>query len=202
MRKQQTKFTKTLSSVLMFTMLLLPVAGYAQATTTQLEEIELKTLLINIATQSKLNLVISDEIKIDHKLYLQPNTSDYTNQQNLTRLNEIINTLNLHSYKTTQALHVIPQRSLKHLPAKNYIDSNTNPTDWVYHTLKVDKNVCVSHIVPMLRTLMPRHGHLAQSSPTNSLVLFDRKANIDKLISIIRDLEKHNGKKKSGCKLS
>jgi len=51
----------------------------------------------------------------------------------------------------------------------------------------------------MLRTLLPESGHLAQNKAHNSLVIFDRKANIDKITDIISSLEKYHEGKPTPC---
>ncbi len=61
----------------------------------------------------------------------------------------------------------------------------------VTRVIKVD-NVDVSQLVPLLRTLIPQQGHMAAYKPTNVIVIHDAAANLDRIVKIIRKIDKES----------
>jgi general secretion pathway protein D len=51
------------------------------------------------------------------------------------------------------------------------------------------KNTLAAQLVPILRPLMPTHGHLAAMPCVNSLVLVDNFANVKRLEKVIAPLD-------------
>ncbi len=61
----------------------------------------------------------------------------------------------------------------------------------VTRVIKVD-NVDVGLLVPLLRTLIPQQGHMAQYKPTNVIVIHDSAANLDRIVKIIEKIDKES----------
>ncbi|PHS18958.1 MAG: type II secretion system protein GspD [Kangiella sp.] len=61
----------------------------------------------------------------------------------------------------------------------------------ITRVIKVD-NVDVSQLVPLLRTLIPQQGHMAQYKPTNVIVIHDTAANLDRLVKIIEKIDQES----------
>ncbi len=61
----------------------------------------------------------------------------------------------------------------------------------VTRVIKVD-NVDVGMLVPLLRTLIPQQGHMAQYKPTNVIVIHDSAANLERIVKIIRKIDKES----------
>lgn len=61
----------------------------------------------------------------------------------------------------------------------------------VTRVIKVD-NVDVSQLVPLLRTLIPQQGHMAAYKPTNVIVIHDAAANLERIVEIIRKIDKES----------
>ncbi|MBV1911942.1 MAG: type II secretion system secretin GspD [Kangiellaceae bacterium] len=61
----------------------------------------------------------------------------------------------------------------------------------VTRVIKVD-NVDVGLLVPLLRTLIPQQGHMAQYKPTNVIVIHDSAANLERIVQIIRKIDKES----------
>lgn len=59
----------------------------------------------------------------------------------------------------------------------------------VTRVVQVD-NVASNQLVPILRPLIPQHGHLAAYARTNVLIITDRAANINRLVKIIRRIDR------------
>nr|WP_196139643.1 type II secretion system secretin GspD [Aliikangiella sp. G2MR2-5] len=61
----------------------------------------------------------------------------------------------------------------------------------VTRVIKVD-NVDVGQLVPLLRTLISTQGHMAQYKPTNVMVIHDTAANLERIVKIIRQIDKES----------
>jgi general secretion pathway protein D len=57
--------------------------------------------------------------------------------------------------------------------------------------IKVD-NVDVGQLMPLLRSLISTQGHMAQYKPTNVMVLHDTAANINRIVKLIRQIDKES----------
>jgi len=51
------------------------------------------------------------------------------------------------------------------------------------------QNVGAAQLVPILRPLIPQYGHLAAHPGSNMLIISDRAANVDRMLSIIRRID-------------
>jgi len=70
----------------------------------------------------------------------------------------------------------------------NDMPANSTSDQLVTHVIKVD-NVPAAQLVPILRPLVPQQGHLAAYTATNSLIITDRAANINRLLQIIKRID-------------
>jgi len=61
----------------------------------------------------------------------------------------------------------------------------------ITRVIKVD-NVDVGQLVPLLRVLVPQTGHMAQYKPTNVIVIHDTAANLERIVKIIRQIDKES----------
>ena len=51
------------------------------------------------------------------------------------------------------------------------------------------KNISATQLVPILRTLIPPEGNLTAHAETNSLIISDKSSNIDRIVSIIANID-------------
>jgi len=61
----------------------------------------------------------------------------------------------------------------------------------ITRVIKVD-NIDVAQLVPLLRTLVSTQGHMAQYKPTNVMVIHDTAANLERIVKIIRQIDKES----------
>jgi general secretion pathway protein D len=61
----------------------------------------------------------------------------------------------------------------------------------ITRVIKVD-NVDVGQLMPLLRVLISTQGHMAQYKPTNVMVLHDTASNIERLVKIIRQIDRES----------
>ncbi len=102
-----------------------------------------------------------------------------------------LSVLQVHGFSAVPSgdvIKIVPDVSAKQGPVPSL--SNIAERDQlVTHVIRID-NVPAAQLVPILRPLVPQQGHLAAYASTNSLVITDRSANIKRLISIIKRIDR------------
>ena len=106
-----------------------------------------------------------------------------------------LSVLKVHQFSAvkTDGIYKIQQlQSAKQDSVDVYNEGETYSGDQlVTRVLKVD-NVDVGLLVPLLRTLIPQQSHMAQYKPTNVIVIHDSAANLDRIVKIIRKIDKES----------
>jgi len=106
-----------------------------------------------------------------------------------------LSVLKVHQFSAvkTDGIYKIQQlQSAKQDSVDVYNEGETYSGDQlVTRVIKVD-NVDVGLLVPLLRTLIPQQGHMAQYKPTNVIVIHDSSANLDRIVKIIRKIDKES----------
>jgi len=84
---------------------------------------------------------------------------------------------------------IVPDVNAKQDNIPTATDRNTGRGDEMVTRVVEVKNVAAAQLVPILRPLIPQQGHLAAYPATNVLVISDRAANVERLVSIIRRID-------------
>jgi len=74
------------------------------------------------------------------------------------------------------------------LPVLHEDDDTIDAEEWVTRVVTVE-NVDAKMMVPILRPLLPRQGHLAANPATRTLLIADRYANVRRVVEIIRKID-------------
>jgi general secretion pathway protein D len=83
---------------------------------------------------------------------------------------------------------VIPDANAKSSPIPT-VEGNFPQRDAIITRVIKIQNVPATQLVPILRPLVPQQGHLAAYPQSNSLILADRAANVERLTEIIRRID-------------
>ncbi len=106
-----------------------------------------------------------------------------------------LSVLKVHQFSAveTDGIYKIEQlQTAKQDSVDVYTEGKKYPGDQlVTRVIKVD-NVDVGLLVPLLRTLIPQQGHMAQYKPTNVIVIHDSAANLERIVQIIRKIDKES----------
>lgn len=91
---------------------------------------------------------------------------------------------------TDSVIKIVPEVNAKQGPTP-IISGNTKvPGDeLITKVIRLD-HVPAAQLVPILRPLVPQQGHLAAYAPTNSLIVTDHYANIQRLMQIIKGVDR------------
>lgn len=82
---------------------------------------------------------------------------------------------------------IVPQNDAKQLGRKSNSGSFSDELITLAHPVQ---NVAAAQLVPILRPLLPQYGHLAAYAPSNMLIISDRQANVDRILSIVRRIDR------------
>ncbi|MEO1036498.1 MAG: type II secretion system secretin GspD [Pseudomonadota bacterium] len=82
---------------------------------------------------------------------------------------------------------ILPNANVRQMPGPSSLQGAA-PDDVVTRVIEV-QNVGAAQLVPILRPLVPQYGHLAAHAPSNMLIISDRAANVQRMMTIIRRID-------------
>ena len=107
--------------------------------------------------------------------------------------------LSMHDYLMYKegGLHVVvKKRRIRSSPIPHFNDGGSYlPSQAITKVIRVE-NACVSRLLPSIRPLVSTFAHLAGDVASNTIVVTDIYSNIQRVESIILDLDSHTKKQK------
>jgi len=88
-------------------------------------------------------------------------------------------------------IKIVPDATARQFAGPIGTGSAAGSDDIVTQVLQV-QNVGAAQLVPILRPLIPQYGHLAAHPGSNMLIISDRAANVNRMITIIRRIDQSN----------
>lgn len=102
-----------------------------------------------------------------------------------------LSVLDVHGYTAVESgnvVRIVPNRDARSLPVPN--QSIVTEVDDTYITQVIQlKNISAAKVLPVLRPLVPQHGHIAAYDSSNALIITDTRANIIRLNEIIAKID-------------
>ncbi len=102
--------------------------------------------------------------------------------------------LQVHGYIAVPSgdlIKIVPDATARQYPGPMGTAGSAGADDIVTQVIQV-QNVGAAQLVPILRPLIPQYGHLAAHPGSNMLIISDRAANVDRMITIIRRIDQSN----------
>ncbi len=84
-------------------------------------------------------------------------------------------------------IKILPDANARQMPG--WEGTTGSRADDIVTRVVIVNNVSAAQLVPILRPLIPQYGHLAAHPASNMLIISDRSANVERLISIIRRID-------------
>jgi len=91
---------------------------------------------------------------------------------------------------TDSVIKIVPEVNAKQGPTPFVSGNPKIPGDELITKVIRLEHVPAAQLVPILRPLVPQQGHLAAYAPTNSLIITDHSANIERLLEIIHGVDR------------
>ncbi len=154
--------------------------------TLNLKNTDIHSLIATVSKQTGKNFVIDPRVKAKVTVV----SAEPMDSQQLYQV--FLSVLQVHGYSavpTGNLIKIVPDVTAKQGPVP-ILGDDTYLTDQLVTQVVPIVNVPASQLVPILRPLVPQQGHLAAYAATNSLIITDRSANIGRLTSIIKRIDR------------
>ena len=99
--------------------------------------------------------------------------------------------LQVHGYVAITSgdiIKILPDATARQFAGPINTRSAAGPDDMVTQVIHV-RNINAAQLVPILRPLIPQYGHMVAHAGSNMLIISDRAANLQRMISIIRRID-------------
>ncbi len=173
-------------------LLLMCNSAYAQVDddqntfTLNLKNTDIHSLIATVSKQTGRNFVVDPRVKAKVTVI----STDPVNADGLYEV--FLSVLQVHGYSAVPAgdlIKIVPDVTAKQGPVPILGDDQKASDQLVTQVITV-VNVPAAQLVPILRPMVPQQGHLAAYAATNSLIITDRASNIQRLMEIIRRIDK------------
>ena len=173
-------------------LLLMCNAGFAQdpaddsTFTLNLKNTDIQSLIATVSKQTGRNFVVDPRVKAKV-------TVISTDPVDVDGLYEVfLSVLQVHGYSAVPAgdlVKIVPDVTAKQGPVP-VLGTDAPDSDQLVTQVITVVNVPAAQLVPILRPMVPQQGHLAAYAATNSLIITDRSSNIQRLMEIIRRIDR------------
>ena len=153
--------------------------------TFNLKDAELKTVIATVAEFTGKNFIIDPRVK--GKVTVISSKPMDANEVYHTFLS-LLEVHNFSAVRVGSVIKIVPSVNAKQLGGSDVLKRGAKGDEMVTRVIDV-QNISAAQLVPILRPLVPQHGHMAAYAPTNVLIVSDSAANVDRLMSIIERVD-------------
>lgn len=154
--------------------------------TLNLKNADIHSLIQTVSRQSGRNFVVDPRVKARVTVV----SSTPLNSEELYET--FLSVLQVHGYAAVPSgdlIKIVPDVNAKQGPVPAFDSANSTSDQLVTQVIRVE-NVPAAQLVPILRPLVPQQGHLAAYASSNTLIVTDRASNIQRLIDIIKGIDR------------
>ncbi len=172
----------------LLTVLLLALSAPAwPATTLNLKDADINTLITTVSEVTGKNFIVDERVKGKITVISsKPMSSDAVYETFLA-------VLAVKGYAAVPAgavIKIVQDSTARQEGGARLSDGAGRPDDDVVtHVYQID-NVSAAQLVPILRPLVPQWGHLVAYGPSNMLIISDRAANVQRLGKLIGQIDR------------
>jgi general secretion pathway protein D len=185
--KGKNRFAQGLGAAILLITSLLSSSLWAEQITLNLNNADIEALIKTVSEHTGKNFVIDPRVKGKVTVIsAHPMDRDEFYQV-------FLSILEVHGFSTVPSgglIKIVPDVKAKQNGIPTISGLSDLPGDQVVTRIIQVKNVTAAQMVPILRPLIPQEGHLAAYPTTNVLIISDRKQNVDRLLKIIKDIDK------------
>ena len=173
----------------MLTLTDLPMAWGQQATITpNYKDADIRQIIEAVGEVTQKNFIIDP--RVNAKVTMLSSTAMTPD----AFYEAFLSILQVHGYvaiKTGGVIKILPDATARQFAGPLGSSGAAGADDIVTQILQVH-NVGAAQLVPILRPLIPQYGHLAAHPGSNMLIISDRAANVNRIVSIIRRIDQSN----------
>lgn len=155
--------------------------------TLNLKDADIRSFIETVAEATGRNFIVDPRVKAKVTVV----SARSMNREEVYQV--FLSVLQVHGYaavKVGEVIKILPDVNAKQGPVVTGGGSTQATGDELVTRVIPIKNVPAAQMVPILRPLVPQQGHLAAYPNSNVLVVSDRAANIERLISIISRIDR------------
>ncbi len=167
-----------------------PVAYSEEKAKINLQDVDIRTLIETVSRISGKNFIIDPRVKGQKVTVI---TGKALSVDDLYET--FLSILDVHGYSAVTSgdiIKIIPSNQAKQnpLPVVDSSDEiNVKSDELITRVVRVE-HVPVAQLVPILRPLIPNNGQLQAYGPSNTLLISDRAANIERVIEVIKRMDR------------
>lgn len=165
------------------------VAGLAAAQTTitpNYKDADIQQIIEAISEVTGKNFIIDPRVKAQvTMLSSTPMSPDAFYEAFLS----ILQVYGFVAVPSGDVIKILPDANARQLPGWENSSSENRRADDIVTKVVFVRNVAAAQLVPILRPLIPQYGHLAAHPASNMLIISDRSANVDRILSIINRID-------------
>jgi general secretion pathway protein D len=160
---------------------------FADQITLNLKDADIRALISTVSKFTGKNFIIDPRVKAKV-------TVVSSNTMTPEEVYEVfLSILQVHGYAAVpigSIIKIIPEVNAKQTGVPLGKDRQLRDSDELITKIIRLDHVPAAQLVPILRPLVPQQGHLAAYNPTNTLIITDHEANIQRLIEIIEGIDR------------
>ena len=186
LRASMVATTAAITASLALTGVVTPAQAQEGTFTLNLKNADIHSLIQTVSRQSGRNFVVDPRVKARVTVV----SSTPLNSEELYET--FLSVLQVHGYAAVPSgdlIKIVPDVNAKQGPVPAFSEDNSSSDQLVTQVIRVE-NVPAAQLVPILRPLVPQQGHLAAYASSNTLIVTDRAANIQRLIDIIKGIDR------------
>ena len=157
-----------------------------QQVTLNLQDVDINVLINTVAEVSGRNFIVDPRVK--GKVSVISGASLTPDQL----YDVFLSILEVHSFATVDAgtvIKILPANVIKQYPTPTLFDPTEDNNDAQITQIIQLEHASAQELVTIVRPLIPPTSHFAPHSPSNSLILTDTAANIQRVLKIVRRLD-------------
>lgn len=180
-----THWFKSIGTALFLALLWQTSALAEDRITLNLKDADIRALISTVSKFTGKNFIVDPRVKANVTVVSSKTMSSAEVYQ------VFLSILQVHGFSAVpvgSVIKILPEANAKSSPTPTYRGSGD---ELVTRVLTMD-HVAAAQLVPILRPLVPQQGHLAAYNPSNTLIITDYAANIQRLQTIIAAIDKED----------
>jgi len=174
---------KAFTTAVVVTFGLAPLATKAEPRSDGANTVPITTVIAAVAKSTGKKIFVDPRVQGDAVLQVNPAALSY---------DDFLMLMSVHGFAAVSNgdyVRVAPEAAARQMPVP-IADGDKHPLgEYVTRIWKL-KSVPASHLVPILRPLIPQQGHLVAMPCTNNLIAVDTFGNTERLDQIIKSLDR------------
>ncbi|MCP8900340.1 type II secretion system secretin GspD [Gilvimarinus xylanilyticus] len=100
--------------------------------------------------------------------------------------------LDVHGFTAVEngeVVRIVPNRDARSLPIPSLEGGQADNDGYMTQVIQLE-NISAAKLLPVLRPLVPQHGHISAYDPSNAIIVTDTRGNINRLLDVVKQIDK------------